>query len=452
MRLRLFVLIIIPLVVLAASAAVVRYKFAEATARQLYDDTLSVVALTISRDVVLSEGDMLADALLESLTAALGDPIYYRVSGPGGRFLTGYSDAPLPFQDDELESGRPVFLDSVYHGQPVRVVLLREFIAEPEIGGWTTVQVWQHVTQRERLSLQLLYQAAGLMAMVIAAAAGLVWFGIRLGLAPLTSLREAIALRSPSDLRPIARPVPREVRPIVAAMNTLFERLADAFRQRDNFISNAAHQLRNPIAAIQAQAEAAETAPSETELRRRTAEIAEAARRTSRLTQQMLAMERLQADLSPSADRVDVALVGRDVLRALAPAALRRGVDVSLEVASGPHSVVGNTVMLAEAIENLVDNALRYGCRAGGAVIVEIKGGEGRVRIIVADDGPGVPTACRETIFERFQRGGEEGGRGSGLGLAIVREIATHHGGDVHLTPSERGARFEIDLPAARTT
>ena len=94
LRGRLFVLIVPPLIVVAAIAGVARYVMAERMSQRLYDNTLLAVALTISRDVVLSEGDMLADQLLDELTNALGDRVYYRISGPDSRFVTGYSDAP----------------------------------------------------------------------------------------------------------------------------------------------------------------------------------------------------------------------------------------------------------------------------------------------------------------------------------------------------------------------
>ena len=216
LRSRLFLLIIAPLLVIAALAAVVRYTLAEQTSRGLYDDTLLVVALTISRDVVLSEGDILAEQLLDRLTTALGDPVYYRISGPEGRFVTGYSDPPTVPDGIDVTSGRPVFFDAVSLGEPVRAVVLREFISEPQFGGWVTVEVWQTVAQRDALSYLLLRQSVILMAVVISAAALLVWFGINIDLRPLTDLRDAVEQRSQDDLGPIRRPVPREVAVAIA--------------------------------------------------------------------------------------------------------------------------------------------------------------------------------------------------------------------------------------------
>ncbi|MGB5559990.1 MAG: sensor histidine kinase N-terminal domain-containing protein, partial [Paracoccaceae bacterium] len=153
LRSRLFFLIILPLILVASIAAVARYVMAERMSERLYDNTLLTVALTISRDVVLSEGDVLTEQLLDALTNALGDPVYYRIEGPEGRFVTGYSDAPPLPDAAEVEPGIPFFYDAVSLGDPVRVVTLREFIAEPQFGGWVTVDVWQTVNQRDALSL-----------------------------------------------------------------------------------------------------------------------------------------------------------------------------------------------------------------------------------------------------------------------------------------------------------
>ena len=267
LRGRLFLLLVVPLVAVAAFAAVARYVMAERMSRDLYDNTLLAVALTISRDVVLSEGDLLSEELLDALTTTLGDAIYYRVEGPGGRFVTGYSDGPAIDPQADIDGGVPYFYDADYYDDAVRVVVLREFISEPVFGGWVTVQVWQTVFQRRTLSATLAAQAVLLMTVVIAAAMLFLWFGIGRGLKPLLDLRDAVERRSQDELGPIRRSVPPEVRSLVGALNDLFARLTDAFAARDAFISNAAHQLRNPIAALRAQAEAAEAAPPNSDMR-----------------------------------------------------------------------------------------------------------------------------------------------------------------------------------------
>lgn len=457
LRSRLFVLIVVPLIAVASVAAAVRFVLAERTSQALYDNTLLAVALTISRDVVLSEGDMLTEKLLDSLTNALGDPVYYRIEGPDGRFVTGYTDPPPLPPDADVQSGIPYFYDATSLGQPVRVVTLREFIAERQFGGWVTVDVWQTMHQRDALSLQLLSQAILLMTVVVTAAGLLVWFGINLGLRPLLQLREAVAQRSAGDLRPIRRPVPKEVRSLVRAMNSLFARLTEAFAERDALIADAAHQLRNPIAAIQAQAEAATTAPNEAELRKRVAVLAATARRTGRLTQQLLSMEKARGRSMPEVgEPVDIAALAKDLASRFAEVGLRRGVDVSFQLIGTPQPLRGDPVMLSEAIENLLDNASRYGCanrpgRAGaeqtGRVALSVTYSDLEVVVRVEDDGPGIPEGLRDRIFERFVRGEDDATGGCGLGLSIVRKTVDAHGGTVRILDTLDGASFEIRLP-----
>ena len=449
LRSRLFVLIVFPLVLVASLAAVARYVMAERMSERLYDNTLLAVALTISRDVVLSEGDVLTEQLLDALTNALGDPVYYRIEGPEGRFVTGYSNAPPLPDAAEVESGIPFFYNAISLGEPVRVVTLREFIAEPQFGGWVTVDVWQTVTQRDALSLELLAQSIVLMTVVVVAAGLLVWFGINLGLRPLLQLREAVALRSPDDLGPIRRAVPKEVRSLVGAMNSLFVRLSDAFALRDAFISDAAHQLRNPIAAIQAQAEAATTAPSEAELRIRVADLAETARRTGRLTQQLLSMEKARGrDPTGNWHAVDLRELAEDLARRFAEREMRRGVSVSFTVSGNEHPVSVDPLMLSEAIENLLDNAGRYGCPNGGEIGLELNFNDMDVVICVTDSGHGIPENLRDRVFDRFFRISDDASGGCGLGLAIVRKVAEAHGGSAGVAVRNCGTSIEIRIPA----
>lgn len=453
LRSRLFVLIILPLIVVASLAAAARYLMAERMSQRLYDNTLLAVALTISRDVVLSEGDLLTEQLLDALTKALGDPVYYRIEGPDGRFVTGYSDAPPNASSAEVQPGIPFFYDSVSLGEPVRAVTLREFISAPQFGGWVTVDVWQTVNQRDALSLELLAQAIILMTVVVSAAGLLVWFGINLGLRPLLQLREAVAARSPDDLGPIRRAVPKEVRNLVGAMNSLFARLSEAFALRDAFISDAAHQLRNPIAAIQAQAEAATTAPTESELRSRVTELAETARRTGRLTQQLLSMEKARGrDTSENRQDVDLRDLAEDVAKGFAERVLRRGISVSFKVSGDERPISADPIMLSEAIENLLDNAGRYGCPAGGDVELEIEFCDADVVIRVVDSGRGIPADARDRVFDRFFRISDDASGGCGLGLAIVRRVAEAHGGSARFVDHNNCNAVEIRIPAEAAT
>lgn len=448
LRSRLFLLLILPLIVIAGIASYARFEEAQRLSQSLYDNTLLAVALTISRDVAISEGDILTEQLLEELTTALGDPVYYRITGPGGGFVTGYSDPPDVPDGSDIQSGKPFFFDSTYLGREVRSVVLREFLNQPRLQGWMTVEVWQTVSQRAALSRDLLLQSIALLATIILSAAVILWFGIKLGLKPLLDLQHAISLRTPDDLRPIRRWIPVELRPLVQTTNSLFERLAKAFEIRSAFISDAAHQLRNPIASIVTQAEAAVSSPDENTLRQRVASIAQSARATGRLTNQLLSLERVRGrSLRALFEDTDLVALVSAKIRAFAEIQLLNDIAVSFEVRGTPRPVHCDSVMIDEMIANLLDNALRYGLRGGGELDVTLLFAADEVTIIIEDDGPGIDEALRERVFDRFFRADLDFADGCGLGLAIVADIASAHRGTARCVASQNGARFEVQLP-----
>lgn len=447
LRARLFLLLMAPLIVVTITVTFARFLVAERMSEELYDNTLLVVALTISRDVVLSEGDVLTEELLDELTNALGDPVYYRITGPGGSFVTGYSDPPPLPQAAASISGTPVFYDSVSLGQDVRAVVLREFISEPQFGGWVTVEVWQNVSQRAALSRRLVTQSLMLLGSILLTASLILWFGIQLGLKPVFDLREAIEARTPDDLRPIRRWVPRELRPLVDATNSLFGRLSSAISLRDAFISDAAHQVRNPIAAIQSQAEAAMTAPSEAQLRERIAHVAASARATGRLTNQLLSIERVRGrTLRALSEDTDLVALIAGLTRAFAETQLKREINVAFEVLGTPRSVRADPVMIEELLGNLFDNAAKYGLRAGGELSVVLAFSDSDVVLTVRDDGPGIPPDLQERVFDRFFRSDLDQTRGCGLGLSIVADVAKAHGGSAICADTAKGAEFRVRL------
>jgi len=450
LRARLFVMIVAPLLLVAVVSSVMLHWLARDMSRNLYDDTLRVAAHAIARESVLTQGNVLPETLLSSLIGAMGGPIYYQVVASGGLFVAGYSDPPpLPEGRDVLAG--PMFYDATYRGEPVRVVALRENIFEPELGGWTTVRVWQTVTRREELSRIMLVQSVTVLALMLAAAAILVWYGIDRGLAPLMRLRDAVALRTTNDLRPIQRMVPPEAAPLVATINTLFARLSAELERRNAFISNAAHQLRNPVAAIQAQAESALLAQTDENRIDRLNDLRLAARRLSRMSRQLLRLEATAAKRGddPDATVVDLGRIVADVARQHVPRALRRSVEITLDDHGAPLPVRANGVLLEEAVDNLIDNAMRYGCPPNTELSLRLtrEGGLGVLRVI--DQGPGIPPEMSEKVFERFMRLSSEDDGGSGLGLSIVRAVIRNAGGRVEVEPSATGCVVVVSLPLA---
>jgi signal transduction histidine kinase len=247
---------------------------------------------------------------------------------------------------------------------------------------------------------------------------------------------EAGALRPQQpDRRLDERKAPRELLPLVRAFNSTLDRLAAELARRKRFISDAAHELRTPLAVVSLRVEAMEEGSAKQELRRGVG-------RLTNLVAQMLDLERLS--LSNQEHRpVDVVATSRDVLADLAPMAMKAGYEVSMDAPEQPVTVAGDEHAIARAVTNLIGNSVAHG------------GGAGQIRVVVradrtidvTDEGPGVPEALRPRLFEPFSRG-TSNAEGCGLGLHLTREIMRAHGGDVTLVPSRRGATFRLSFPS----
>lgn len=280
---------------------------------------------------------------------------------------------------------------------------------------------------------------------MLSAVAVIIWFGVNLGLRPLLDLENAIAVRSSDDLSQIRRPVPREVLGIVRTLNALFSQVGEAIRTRDIFISDAAHQLRNPVAGMLALAEAAEAAASDDVRQDRLRDLKASAQRTARLTTQMLALERAKGlKHGDRFERLDLNALATEVASRNADRVLGRGHALEYHGPEDPVMVRGDPVMLEEALENLIDNALRHGPPALSAIEITLRVEDALAILSVRDDGVGFPDGGADRGFERFGSG--ETSDGYGLGLAIVAEVAATHGAELIVGASTPGAVITITL------
>jgi two-component system sensor histidine kinase TctE len=280
------------------------------------------------------------------------------------------------------------------------------------------------------------------------AAVALFWLGIGQGLRPLDRLRDEIAARSPRDLRPVPeQDKPQEVRALVGALNRLLSRLNAAIESQQRFIANAAHQLRTPLAGLKTHAELARRQPSTLELRSLLDMIAGETQRTSHLVNQLLTLARAEPGEAASGDQpVNLhETISRD-LRDWVQRAVGKNIDLGFELDDA--WILGEPLLLRELAANLLDNALAY-TQAGGSVTVRTGARDGESVLEVEDNGPGIPEAEREKVFERFYRIPATGGEGCGLGLSIVSEIAERHGGTVELSrpPGGRGTLIRAVFP-----
>ena len=448
---RLIVWLVIPVLVMSIAILMEAFVSARESAQAIYDRLLLGLAFSISEHTVITEGDLLSDEVLDLMTQRTSDKIAYRVTGPDGAFVTGLHGIPPIPEDRTLEGGVPIFYDAVFEGEPVRMVALSFFIEHLEFEGWVLVQVLQTMGERHAMVWQAVTRSGLRLVAVLLLAATFIWIGVSRGLLPLKSLEQTIRERSPNDLSPIRQEVPEEIKHVIHALNNLLERIAGHVRNTKAFVETASHQLRTPLAALTTRIELAKR-DARTDWGRKAFDgIHLDTVRASRLADQLLSLARVEPEALGGGfeENVDLEDLCADVACDWVNRALARGINLEFEAGAGDLVVEGNTALLCEILNNLIDNALSY-CPDGARITIRV--GETSVRGVylqVEDDGPGIPEHRRDDVFERFVRLDPGIGRGCGLGLSIVTEIVRVHYGEIRLSapPSGTGLVVRIELP-----
>lgn len=288
------------------------------------------------------------------------------------------------------------------------------------------VYVGEQVSSRNSILWAVLRSTLWPMAVALPLLVLAVWWAVRLGVQPIRQLGRVLAERQPQALSPVAIDhLPDEMAPMIAALNSLFERIGLLLESERRFTADAAHELRTPIAAIRMQAQVA-MGESDNALRQHALQgTLEGCDRATRLVEQLLSLSRLEAAESPAMVQVDLRALAQRVVAELAPKAI--GKKQSLEFdASQPCTIPGNETLLAVLVRNLVDNAVRYSPLAAH-IRVDVQRQNGQVVLRVEDSGPGLDDAERQRLGERFFRVTGSLESGSGLGWSIVRRIAAVH-------------------------
>lgn len=465
---RLLVMLLIPLAGLALVSAGFDYRSAgNAAVRQ--DQHLKALAPLLA-DSVVAPGRSPEEAPVLLLAPPVEEFLKGR-TGYRAFLLTDLQGRPL-LGDEWLGAAVPTTREAEFHSQEeggttYRIVAQRATTAAGELvvylaDGSDGRQQWM-VSVLAKVLLPNLF-------LVMVAGLSVTW-AVRRALRPLLALTQAVEQRSPRDLSAIdAEQSPDEVRPLVHSLNRLFA-LVDAQAQNQRrFVADAAHQLRTPLAGLQAQVEAWSQVVQRGSPEEKAAPAIEnstsgaillgadqvlklrnATRRTSQLANQLLTLSRADApSLALQAMQpVDLKELCESVLALYLDAALANGLDLGLE--AGVASVEGHAWLLRELMVNLVDNAVAY-CPAGSVITLRCgirrnDDGSGPTPFMeVEDDGPGIAPDERALVLERFYRLPGTAGEGNGLGLAIAQEIAHVHGSSLELDVGERGRGLRIGL------
>ena len=477
---QLFVWLLMPQVVLWLAAALFTYKLAEHYANATIDASLSQTSRTLARQVKPLDNGLFIDfprAAQDILEADPSDRVLYTVSMPPGQFILGNRNLPPLPRGAKPVYGEPFFYNGklaandaaaapevVASGaaassepQRLRVAALLLRYGTPDSPGQSMlVQVARSSTNRELLARQILLDTVLPLSALMALMTMIVWAGVRTGLRPLAVLQSQVEGRAANDLTPIKiNDAPPEVRSLALAMNSLLVEVNHNVVAQKRFISDAAHQLRTPLAGLKSQTELALLDAQDPALKARLQLVHSSATRSAHLVNQLLSLARAEPESASQQARstLDLRQLARELTTEMVPRALAAGIDLGFEAAESCSRcpVRGFESLLREALFNLIDNAIRYAGR-GASVTVRVELSDGQAIVEVEDNGPGLPESECEHVFERFVRATHDG-TGCGLGLAIVREIVERHAGRVCLRPVQAeapfGALVRVTLPAA---
>ena len=425
---------------------------ARAAVNAAFDRSLFGAVKAIDANVSTESGGLAVElpyVLFEFFELTANGPVHYRVATQDGLVEIGSPDLPMP--EESLQDRQPHFATVEYAGAQVRIASYQRALAQPMGGSSATqlvIQVAEPFASRDQFSRRFIAGAVArdvlLAALAAAAAAAAVAWALR----PLRQLRQEVVARAPDDLSPMdTSRVPRDVLPLVEAMNQHILRNRELLDGQRRFVDDASHQLRTPLSTLQTQLAFAQRAADLPSVQAALAALREQLRHTIRQTNQMLALAR--ADSCDGAmEPVDLDQLASEVTRRWWPQARSQQIDLGLETAAQPAWVPAQRELLEEALANLLDNALRY-TPAGGRVTVAVALDGDSVHLAVSDSGPGIPPAELAHATQRFFRASNSQGTGSGLGLAIVASIAARHHGrfDLQAAANEGGLCARITLP-----
>ena len=494
LRNRLLVMLLVPLSLLLGVSAWFDFR-AASSAAILQDENMQRLAPLLA-DSVVAEGSKGGEPPVILLTPAIEDFIKERngralwgIAALDGRVIIGESwlSQPMP------ATGDPEFYSEETDGVVYRVMVQR---ASTRAGEFILLLADGSDPRQGWLRSMLLKVLLPNGLLILAVAFAVSWAVAR-ALKPLTDITRAVQQRSPRDLSELdAASSPPEVRPLVESLNRLFALVNAQSEAQRRFVADAAHQLRTPLAGLQAQVEAwvqstkaasvniydekANAALENTAQGAITLEanellrLRDATRRTSQLATQLLALSRADAHSLGGQvwQSVDLSQLCADVLQQHLDHAMQCGIDLGMEVpVEVPLIARGHDWLLRELLSNLCDNAIRYtaACRklewgsspdpADGSALqvtlVAVRAGD-HLLLQVRDNGPGIALEYRAKVLQRFYRPPGSAGDGNGLGLAIAQEIATLHGSELQLSeahpqglPGRRGLLVSVRLPAA---
>ncbi len=421
-----------------AAAAVTAWE-TRAEMQELLDAHLAQSAALLAAQI----GDEIDEVELEHAETLhkYARNVAFQVWEDGDTLLLHSPDAPAA----RLSPTEEGFSDAVVNGRSWRVFShwddKREYL----------VQVGEATVARDHLENEVLEKLVQPLLVALPLLGLLVWFGVGSALRPIDRIGAALARRDPQYLAPLEGEVPKEIAPMVQRLNGLLQRVQSSLEGERRFTSDAAHELRTPLAALKTQLQVAQGAGDNGERDQAIAKAIAAGDRATRLVEQLLTLARLEHDAWQSqAETVDLHRLAAQALADAAPAAAGKNIRLSLEGESG-QMITGHAGLLAILLRNLVDNALRYS-PPQTEVLINVRPAAGEILLEVQDQGPGIPAAEREDALRRFRRLDGAEASGSGLGLSIVTRIVQLHKAQIELADGAEGHGLVVRIRFAQTS
>lgn len=427
--------------------SIAAFAYGRVAAQDAFDRLLVGAANTIASTISISDGALVVElpqSAFDLLALAPNDRIAYQVRGVNGSVITGYALADIPGSGD-FGSQDVIFFDAHFSGEPARFVRTVRQFSERQLSGTVEVIVGQTMLARQELALDIARKA--LIGLFIGGVAilGITTLVVRSALRPLAEIATTVRGRDPQDLTHINQNAPKEIAAMVTSLNGFMTRLEQQFDVMRNLISDTAHQLRTPVAALRAQSNFALNEADDHKRIQIIEKIHDRSISLGRLLDQMLSramvIHRLESARRETIDLRDIALT---LLDQVDHTALYPDQDILLDIGDVPILVRADTVSLEEAAKNLFSNALAHG-KSPITVGADRLGAKGRLWI--KDAGPGPTYDLQEAIGNRFLRSSASRGKSSGLGLSIAKSVADAFGGDLNLHWHKDGFQIDMMLP-----
>lgn len=438
----------------AAILAVILFFVVQGFARQLaeesQDNILNASVTAILDTAAVQQGELTLD-LPYSAFSMLGnlsdDRVFYAIYSDQ-TFLTGYDDLP---QIGAPAPERPLFETVTYQGEDIRIIsAARRLVSDGRLVTLTASVAQTRNGQIATLN-RISQNAAALGLGFFLLTALMAYLAARSAIGPLHRLAASVSRRGPQDLRPVAAPVPAEMVPLVGALNNFMDRLKTSLSRSEDFIAEAAHRIRTPLATVRTHAENTLHRVERDENRASLREMIRAIDDSSRAAGQLLdhAMVTFRTDHLEE-EEIDLSTLAQDMVHRLGPLADLRDITMICD-APNPVLIHGDPILLQNALRNLLDNAIKY-APTEGEIEVTVAATDTQATLTVRDDGAGFPPGDSAELTKRFARGTNvDGIVGSGLGLTIVDEVTRAHNGTLSITntPKGTGGCVTLSLPLA---